>query len=197
MRCNAAFSESPLLHAPYRSECSNCEVGEQCGVLMHGRAATFCEPFGERELVTAPRPTALLCTSQHTHCTNRKHRYNKLQWGGCDRPQRRISCLNMPHHSVWIGPPSRSFSLAHTNTAGWCVRLSCSWLVTLIATIQHISHLSLVYVLKSWTRSPESGTFSPLFTANCCKALSLELHTLFFHDAMNCTKPRYCNKNWS
>uniref|UniRef100_A0A3P9HC87 Reelin n=1 Tax=Oryzias latipes TaxID=8090 RepID=A0A3P9HC87_ORYLA len=33
------------------SECSNCEVGEQCGVLMHGRALTFCEPFGERRLV--------------------------------------------------------------------------------------------------------------------------------------------------
>uniref|UniRef100_A0A3B3ZQN9 Reelin n=1 Tax=Periophthalmus magnuspinnatus TaxID=409849 RepID=A0A3B3ZQN9_9GOBI len=35
------------------SECTNCDVGEQCGVLMHGRAVTFCEPFGERELVTA------------------------------------------------------------------------------------------------------------------------------------------------
>ncbi len=44
---------SPLLSSPHRSECSNCEVGEQCGVLMHGRAVTFCEPFGERELVTA------------------------------------------------------------------------------------------------------------------------------------------------
>uniref|UniRef100_A0A3Q3J4K3 Reelin n=1 Tax=Monopterus albus TaxID=43700 RepID=A0A3Q3J4K3_MONAL len=40
------------------SECSNCAVGEQCGVLMYGRAVTFCEPFGERELVTA--------TSDHT-----------------------------------------------------------------------------------------------------------------------------------
>lgn len=36
-----------------RSACANCDVGEQCGVLMHGRAVTFCEPFGERELVTA------------------------------------------------------------------------------------------------------------------------------------------------
>uniref|UniRef100_A0A3B3X817 Reelin n=1 Tax=Poecilia mexicana TaxID=48701 RepID=A0A3B3X817_9TELE len=34
------------------SECSNCEVGEQCGVVLHGRAVTFCEHFGERELVT-------------------------------------------------------------------------------------------------------------------------------------------------
>uniref|UniRef100_A0A3Q2DRU9 Reelin n=1 Tax=Cyprinodon variegatus TaxID=28743 RepID=A0A3Q2DRU9_CYPVA len=34
------------------SDCSNCEVGDQCGVLMHGRAVTFCEHFGERELVT-------------------------------------------------------------------------------------------------------------------------------------------------
>lgn len=38
---------------PHRSECSNCEVGEQCGVLMYGRAVTFCEPFGGRELVKA------------------------------------------------------------------------------------------------------------------------------------------------
>lgn len=54
-----ALLSFPLLschHLPsplHRSECSNCEVGEQCGVLMHGRAVTFCEPFGERELVTA------------------------------------------------------------------------------------------------------------------------------------------------
>ncbi|XP_068578627.1 reelin-like isoform X1 [Cebidichthys violaceus] len=40
------------------SECSNCEVGEQCGVLMHGRAVTFCEPFGERELTTVPLNTS-------------------------------------------------------------------------------------------------------------------------------------------
>ncbi|XP_064807239.1 reelin-like isoform X2 [Oncorhynchus masou masou] len=39
------------------SECSNCEVGEQCGVLMHGRAVTFCEPFRERELTTVPLNT--------------------------------------------------------------------------------------------------------------------------------------------
>uniref|UniRef100_A0A8C3L3N6 Reelin n=1 Tax=Chrysolophus pictus TaxID=9089 RepID=A0A8C3L3N6_CHRPC len=35
------------------SECSNCEIGEQCGVIMHGRAITFCEPYGPRELVSA------------------------------------------------------------------------------------------------------------------------------------------------
>ncbi|KAF3855008.1 hypothetical protein F7725_023063 [Dissostichus mawsoni] len=40
------------------SECSNCEVGEQCGVLMHGRAVTFCEPLGERELTTVPLNTS-------------------------------------------------------------------------------------------------------------------------------------------
>ncbi|MED6232504.1 hypothetical protein ATANTOWER_031377, partial [Ataeniobius toweri] len=40
------------------SECSNCEVGEQCGVLMHGRAVTFCEHFGERELTTVPLNTS-------------------------------------------------------------------------------------------------------------------------------------------
>uniref|UniRef100_A0A8C3JDS8 Reelin n=1 Tax=Calidris pygmaea TaxID=425635 RepID=A0A8C3JDS8_9CHAR len=34
------------------SECSNCEVGEQCGVIMHGSAVTFCEPYGPRELTT-------------------------------------------------------------------------------------------------------------------------------------------------
>uniref|UniRef100_A0A8C3JBP3 Reelin n=1 Tax=Calidris pygmaea TaxID=425635 RepID=A0A8C3JBP3_9CHAR len=34
------------------SECSNCEVGEQCGVIMHGSAVTFCEPYGPRELVS-------------------------------------------------------------------------------------------------------------------------------------------------
>uniref|UniRef100_A0A8C4XXR5 Reelin n=1 Tax=Gopherus evgoodei TaxID=1825980 RepID=A0A8C4XXR5_9SAUR len=33
-------------------ECSNCEVGEQCGVIMHGSAVTFCEPYGPRELTT-------------------------------------------------------------------------------------------------------------------------------------------------
>lgn len=37
----------------YRSECSNCEIGEQCGVIMHGSAITFCEPYGPRELVSA------------------------------------------------------------------------------------------------------------------------------------------------
>lgn len=47
-----AFVIINTLSSPLRSECSNCEVGEQCGVLMHGRAVTFCEPFGERELVT-------------------------------------------------------------------------------------------------------------------------------------------------
>ncbi|XP_071271970.1 reelin-like [Salvelinus alpinus] len=39
------------------SESSNGEVGEQCGVLMHGRAVTFCEPFGERELISVPLNT--------------------------------------------------------------------------------------------------------------------------------------------
>ncbi|RLW02011.1 hypothetical protein DV515_00007528 [Chloebia gouldiae] len=34
------------------SECSNCEVGGHCGVIMHGNAATFCEPYGPRELTT-------------------------------------------------------------------------------------------------------------------------------------------------
>ncbi|XP_026533029.1 reelin [Notechis scutatus] len=34
------------------SECSNCEVGDQCGVIMHGSAVTFCEPYGPRELIT-------------------------------------------------------------------------------------------------------------------------------------------------
>uniref|UniRef100_A0A670J5G4 Reelin n=1 Tax=Podarcis muralis TaxID=64176 RepID=A0A670J5G4_PODMU len=33
-------------------ECSNCEVGDQCGVIMHGSAVTFCEPYGPRELTT-------------------------------------------------------------------------------------------------------------------------------------------------
>ncbi|KAG5845891.1 hypothetical protein ANANG_G00143990 [Anguilla anguilla] len=40
------------------SECSNCEVGEQCGVLIHGRSVTFCEPFGQRELTTLPLNTS-------------------------------------------------------------------------------------------------------------------------------------------
>uniref|UniRef100_A0A3B3HK60 Reelin n=1 Tax=Oryzias latipes TaxID=8090 RepID=A0A3B3HK60_ORYLA len=43
---------------PSISECSNCEVGEQCGVLMHGRALTFCEPFGERRLTTVALNTS-------------------------------------------------------------------------------------------------------------------------------------------
>lgn len=38
--------------SPCRSECSNCEVGQHCGVIMHGNAATFCEPYGPRELVS-------------------------------------------------------------------------------------------------------------------------------------------------
>ncbi|MEE6481362.1 hypothetical protein FKM82_012840 [Ascaphus truei] len=33
--------------------CSNCEVGEQCGVIMHGRAVTFCDPYGPRALITS------------------------------------------------------------------------------------------------------------------------------------------------
>uniref|UniRef100_A0A671T1G7 Reelin n=1 Tax=Sinocyclocheilus anshuiensis TaxID=1608454 RepID=A0A671T1G7_9TELE len=40
------------------SDCSNCEVGEQCGALMHGKAVTFCEPFGQRELVIVFYKTA-------------------------------------------------------------------------------------------------------------------------------------------
>src|SRR4029434_7152349 len=51
-----------------RSECSNCEVGEQCGVLMHGRMVTFCEPFGQRDLVKTH------CYAQaHTHTYTHKH----------------------------------------------------------------------------------------------------------------------------
>ncbi|XP_005995356.1 reelin isoform X2 [Latimeria chalumnae] len=38
-------------------ECSNCEVGEQCGVIMHGNAVTFCEPYGARELTTVAMNT--------------------------------------------------------------------------------------------------------------------------------------------
>ncbi|KAL6043496.1 hypothetical protein STEG23_013968, partial [Scotinomys teguina] len=34
------------------AECSNCETGEQCGTVMHGKAVTFCEPYGPRELTT-------------------------------------------------------------------------------------------------------------------------------------------------
>ncbi|KAI4895212.1 hypothetical protein NFI96_018500 [Prochilodus magdalenae] len=34
------------------SDCSNCEVGVQCGVLLHGKAVTFCKPLGQRELTT-------------------------------------------------------------------------------------------------------------------------------------------------
>ncbi|XP_018421935.1 PREDICTED: reelin-like, partial [Nanorana parkeri] len=32
--------------------CRNCEVGELCGVIMHGAAVTFCDPYGPRELLT-------------------------------------------------------------------------------------------------------------------------------------------------
>lgn len=32
--------------------CRNCEVGELCGVIMHGGAVTFCDPYGPRELLT-------------------------------------------------------------------------------------------------------------------------------------------------
>lgn len=42
--------------SPCRSECSNCEVGGHCGVIMHGNAATFCEPYGPRELVSGGCP---------------------------------------------------------------------------------------------------------------------------------------------
>uniref|UniRef100_A0A3B3TAH0 Reelin n=1 Tax=Paramormyrops kingsleyae TaxID=1676925 RepID=A0A3B3TAH0_9TELE len=40
------------------SGCSACEVGERCGVLMHGRAVTFCDPLGQRELITRPLNTS-------------------------------------------------------------------------------------------------------------------------------------------
>uniref|UniRef100_A0A671L3B4 Reelin n=1 Tax=Sinocyclocheilus anshuiensis TaxID=1608454 RepID=A0A671L3B4_9TELE len=40
------------------SDCSNCEVGEQCGALMHGKAVMFCEPFGQRELTTVALNTS-------------------------------------------------------------------------------------------------------------------------------------------
>ncbi|XP_051890268.1 reelin isoform X1 [Pristis pectinata] len=33
-------------------ECSHCIVGDQCGIIMHGNAITFCEPYGPRELTT-------------------------------------------------------------------------------------------------------------------------------------------------
>lgn len=36
----------------YRMPCRNCEVGELCGVIMHGGAVTFCDPYGPRELVS-------------------------------------------------------------------------------------------------------------------------------------------------
>uniref|UniRef100_A0AAR2LAD7 Reelin n=1 Tax=Pygocentrus nattereri TaxID=42514 RepID=A0AAR2LAD7_PYGNA len=38
--------------------CSNCEVGAQCGVLLHGKAVTFCEPLGQRELTTVALNTS-------------------------------------------------------------------------------------------------------------------------------------------
>ncbi|XP_037396021.1 reelin isoform X2 [Pygocentrus nattereri] len=40
------------------SDCSNCEVGAQCGVLLHGKAVTFCEPLGQRELTTVALNTS-------------------------------------------------------------------------------------------------------------------------------------------
>ncbi|XP_058243950.1 reelin isoform X2 [Hemibagrus wyckioides] len=46
------------LDANIWSNCSNCEVGEQCGMLMYGKAITFCEPFGERELITVALNTS-------------------------------------------------------------------------------------------------------------------------------------------
>ncbi|XP_026788519.2 reelin isoform X1 [Pangasianodon hypophthalmus] len=46
------------LDANIWSNCSNCEVGEQCGVLLYGKAVTFCEPFGERELITVALNTS-------------------------------------------------------------------------------------------------------------------------------------------
>lgn len=51
---------SPLttVCSPCRSECSNCEVGGHCGVIMHGNAATFCDPYGPRELVSEGCPSA-------------------------------------------------------------------------------------------------------------------------------------------
>ncbi|KAG8439950.1 hypothetical protein GDO86_005931 [Hymenochirus boettgeri] len=35
-----------------RLQCRNCEVGEQCGIIMHGGTVSFCEPYGPRELIT-------------------------------------------------------------------------------------------------------------------------------------------------
>ncbi|XP_041109989.1 reelin-like isoform X1 [Polyodon spathula] len=39
------------------SDCGNCDLGEQCGVLLHGNAITFCEPHGPRELTSVPLNT--------------------------------------------------------------------------------------------------------------------------------------------
>ncbi|KAM9481369.1 reelin [Clarias gariepinus] len=46
------------LDANIWSNCSNCEVGEQCGVLLFSKAVTFCKPFGKRELVTVALNTS-------------------------------------------------------------------------------------------------------------------------------------------
>ncbi|XP_062860161.1 reelin [Trichomycterus rosablanca] len=40
------------------SDCSNCRVGEQCGVLLHGKAVTFCERLGQRELISVALNTS-------------------------------------------------------------------------------------------------------------------------------------------
>ncbi|KAE8616335.1 hypothetical protein XENTR_v10008776 [Xenopus tropicalis] len=38
-------------------QCRNCEVGEQCGVIMHSGAVTFCDPYGPRELISVQMNT--------------------------------------------------------------------------------------------------------------------------------------------
>lgn len=177
------------IHTSYRSECSNCEVGEQCGVLMHGRAATFCEPFGERELVSAAVPphrfalydpsAAQTAATSTTNCS-----------GEAATTPSHLMFKHTTLHSLCCGPPLGSFTFSHTNTTMFRIELrsfKLAWLVNLfkgpISETFHIFVSFPFFIPKNASGCLENRTFSPVFTVTCCKAdaLCLEFHLLRFH----------------
>lgn len=120
--CGLFTPPAPNPCPPYRSECSNCEVGEQCGVLMHGRAATFCEPFGERELVTAAVPPH--CCALHSPSTAQTATTSTINCSGeAATAPLHLMFKHTPLRSLCCGPPLWSFTFSHTNTTACRIEL--------------------------------------------------------------------------
>nr|XP_060484465.1 reelin [Panthera onca] len=95
-------------------ECNNCEIGEQCGAIMHGNAVTFCEPYGPRELITTSLNTTTASVLQFS-----------IGSGSC-----RFS----------YSDPSIIVSYAKNNTADW-IQLEKIRAPSNISTIIHILYL--------------------------------------------------------